>query len=186
MKTPEYYDCNKTHGKRKMAITHQKTSANHHKNGIKSAVIATHRRACNVLLTGSPLLQRTFSALLFLACSTLRRSLWRRPTRQRLAIFSCSLLLSACGLNTPEPAPPPGRQAIEITRQQSLSLDRIDTLSVIVRGSPDDADREVLRLANQRGAQYYRIVSRTESEKLPPGVWRAFAVLYRQPAAQRP
>ncbi|OSM98580.1 MULTISPECIES: biofilm peroxide resistance protein BsmA [Lonsdalea] len=109
-----------------------------------------------------------------------------RWTRQRLAIFSCCLLLSACGLNTPEPAPPPGRQAIEITRQQSLSLDRIDTLSVIVRGSPDDADREVQRQADRRGVQYYRIVSRTESEKLNFGVWRAFAVLYRQPAVQSP
>lgn len=180
MKTAEYYDCDKAIGKQKTTAISQSTSEKRYIKGEKPAESSTHQQAAKMLLTRPQPFQRTCSAIFFLARSALQR------TRQRLAIFSCSLLLSACGLNTPEPAPPPGQQAIEITRQQSFSLDRIDTLSVIVRGSPDDADREVKRQANQRGAQYYRIVSRMESEALNPGVWRAFAVLYRQPAVQKP
>lgn len=181
MKTTEYYDCENAPRKRKMRNDSRASSKKCDKTGIKAAVMSAHQRVSKALLPGRRVSRRAFSAWLFLT-----RNALRRPARWRLAIFSCSLLLSACGLNTPEPAPPPGQQAIEITRQQSLSVDRIDSLSVIVRGSPDDADREVQRLANLRGAQYYQIVSRTESEKLNPGVWRAFAVLYRQPAAQRP
>lgn len=180
METAEYYDCDKAIGKQKTTAISQSTSEKCQTKGEKPAESSTHQQAAKMLLTEPQPFQRKCSAIFFLARSALQR------TRQRLAIFSCSLLLSACGLNTPEPAPPPGQQAIEITRQQSFSLDRIDTLSVIVRGSPDDADREVRRQANQRGAQYYRIVSRMESEALNPGVWRAFAVLYRQPAVQKP
>lgn len=181
MKTTEYYDCNNAPRKRKMTNDSRTSRKKRDEASSKAAVMSAYQRVSKALLSGWRVSRRAFSAWL-----SLTRNALRRPTRWRLAIFSCSLLLSACGLNTPEPAPPPGQHAIEINRQQSLSVDRIDTLSVIVRGSPDDADREVLRLANLRGAQYYRIVSRTESEKLNPGVWRAFAVLYRQPAAQRP
>lgn len=181
MKTTEYYDCNNAPRKRKMTNDSRTSRKKRDEASSKAAVMSAYQRVSKALLSGRRVSRRAFSAWL-----SLTRNALRRPTRWRLAIFSCSLLLSACGLNTPEPTPPPGQLAIEINRQQSLSVDRIDTLSVIVRGSPDDADREVLRLANLRGAQYYRIVSRTESEKLNPGVWRAFAVLYRQPAAQRP
>lgn len=89
--------------------------------------------------------------------------------------------LSGCSLpgDRPLPPPPPGAHAIEISRQQAHGLQKMETISVRLRGSPDDIDREVDRQANARGARYYRIIDRQQGERLRPDVWSGHAVLYR-------
>jgi len=88
------------------------------------------------------------------------------------------LLLSGCSLFTtrPEPPPPVQAQAQEITRAQSMTLTRLGTVSVSVRGSPDDAERAIAAKANAAGAKFY--VVQMVSETVMPGRWYSTAILY--------
>lgn len=78
----------------------------------------------------------------------------------------------------PEPPPPPTSQAQEITnaQRQSLNQSRLATISVSVRGSPDDAQRAIAAKANAAGAAYYYI--QLVRETVMPGLWYASAILY--------
>lgn len=89
-----------------------------------------------------------------------------------------TLTLSACSTlrSTPEAPPPPLPQAQEIHRAQTANLPRLGSITSTTRGSPDDAQREIARKANQAGATYYQIVAL--SETVMPGMWYASAVLY--------
>ncbi|MCP1438507.1 hypothetical protein J3D56_001943 [Erwinia persicina] len=95
----------------------------------------------------------------------------------RLSLFFV-LLLTGCSLTqtTPQPPPPVQAQAQEITRAQSTTLTRLGTVSVSVRGSPDDAARAIAAKANEAGAKYY--VIQMVSETVMPGRWYSTAVLY--------
>ncbi len=97
----------------------------------------------------------------------------------RYAFFlAVSLLLSGCSAfqTTPKAPPAPTRHSQEITRAQTYGLPKMGTLSVSVRGSPDDAEREIAARANQAGAVYYQIVMIDET--VMPGLWYATATLY--------
>lgn len=89
-----------------------------------------------------------------------------------------ALLLTGCSALTTTPQPPPAAtsQAQEITRAQSGTLPRLGTISATVRGSPDDAERELAAKANAAGATYYLI--QMVSETVAPGMWYASAILY--------
>ncbi len=97
----------------------------------------------------------------------------------RYAYFlALSLLLSSCAAfqDTPKAPPAPTSQAQEISRDQSNGLPKIGNISVNVRGSPDDAEREIAAQANRAGATYYQIVML--SETVMPGLWYSTAILY--------
>lgn len=97
----------------------------------------------------------------------------------RVSLFlALSLLLSGCSALTPTPQapPPPTTHAQEINRAQSYGLPKIGTISVQVRGSPDDAERAIAARANQLGATYYQIL--LIDETVMPAFWYASAVLY--------
>ncbi|MBP2195338.1 biofilm peroxide resistance protein BsmA [Pantoea cypripedii] len=97
----------------------------------------------------------------------------------RVSLFlALSLLLSGCSALTPTPKapPPPTAHAQEINRAQSYGLRKLGTISVQVRGSPDDAQRAIAARANQLGATYYQVL--LIDETVMPGFWYSTAVLY--------
>ena len=100
-----------------------------------------------------------------------------------LPLLLLTLTLSACSAlrQTPEPPPAPAQQAQEIKRAQTANLPRLGSVTHSTRGSPDDAQREIAKKANQAGATYYQIVAL--SETVMPGMWYASAVLYGPAAA---
>jgi hypothetical protein len=87
-------------------------------------------------------------------------------------------LLSGCSLSegTPKPPPAPAGQAQEITRMQTAGLEKMTTISALVRGSPMDVEAEVQRKANASGARYYLIIMNSDS--VVPGQWYSQAILY--------
>ncbi|RLM19055.1 bioflm peroxide resistance protein BsmA [Brenneria alni] len=89
------------------------------------------------------------------------------------------LMLCACQVlqGNPAPLPAPTDQAQLITYSQTATLEKIGTVSVTVRGSPDDADRAIQRKADEKGARYYTIVMKSETTHY--GMWTSRAVLYR-------
>ncbi|CAM3915682.1 biofilm peroxide resistance protein BsmA [Serratia silvae] len=93
-----------------------------------------------------------------------------------LLLFS---LLSGCSVfkTTPKPPPPPTDQAQEITRAQTFGLEKMATISAVVRGSPMNVEAEIQRKANASGARYYMIIM--NSETIVPGQWYSQAILYR-------
>ena len=95
-----------------------------------------------------------------------------------MTLLLLSLMLSACNLlhTAPQPPPPATAYAQEITLAQSLNLPRLGTDNVVVRGSPDDAERALADIANARGAAYYRIVF--VDDMRIPGMWYASAIFY--------
>jgi PBP1b-binding outer membrane lipoprotein LpoB len=101
----------------------------------------------------------------------------------RYIMIAFLLMLSGCSSlkTTPQQPPPPSSQAQEVSRAQSTDLPKMGNISVSVRGSPDDAERELAAKANQAGAAYYQIVM--VDETVMPGLWYATAILYgRSPA----
>ncbi|CNI08754.1 MULTISPECIES: biofilm peroxide resistance protein BsmA [Yersinia] len=90
-----------------------------------------------------------------------------------------TLGLSACSALHVTPAPPPAIQpyAQEITRAQSLNLQKVGTVSAQVFGSPMDVEAEIKRRANASGAPYYLIIMMSDS--IYPGTWYANALLYK-------
>ncbi|MFC3396574.1 biofilm peroxide resistance protein BsmA [Brenneria rubrifaciens] len=95
-----------------------------------------------------------------------------------LPAVTFSLSVTACGMLSDAPLPPPTEQAQLIGYAQTTTLKKIGTVSVTVSGGPDDADRAIQRQADEKGARYYTIVMKSEKTTLP-GTWFSRAVLYR-------
>lgn len=99
---------------------------------------------------------------------------------RRFASLIAALLLSACSVlqGTPQPAPPVADHPQEIRRNQTQGLQRMGTVSVLVRGSPDDAIDEIRAKAAAAKADYYVILM--VDETVVTGQWYSQAILYRQ------
>lgn len=99
--------------------------------------------------------------------------------KRAIIILLLTLGLSACSAFHVTPVPPPAVQpyAQEITRAQSLHLQKIGAISAQVFGSPMDVEAEIQRRANASGAPYYLIIMMSDS--VYPGIWYANALLYR-------
>lgn len=91
---------------------------------------------------------------------------------RRFASLIAALLLSACSVlqGTPQPAPP--------VADQTQGLQRMGTVSALVRGSPDDAIDEIRAKAVAAKADYYVILM--VDETVVTGQWYSQAILYRQ------
>ncbi|WP_145487694.1 biofilm peroxide resistance protein BsmA [Yersinia aleksiciae] len=101
-------------------------------------------------------------------------------TIKRAMLFLLMTLgLSACSVFHITPVPPPAIQpyAQEITRAQSLNLQKVGSVSAQVFGSPMDVEAEIKRRANASGAPYYLIIMMSDS--IYPGIWYANALLYQ-------
>lgn len=97
---------------------------------------------------------------------------------RRVYLLFITVLLAGCSVFsvTPQPAPAPTAQAQEVNRAQSLSLKKVGSVSVTVRGSPDDAVRAIAARANAAGVPYYQVLML--DDQLFSGLWRAQANLY--------
>ncbi|EGI6065589.1 biofilm peroxide resistance protein BsmA [Salmonella enterica subsp. enterica serovar Alachua] len=104
----------------------------------------------------------------------------RDRVMRRFASLIAALLLSACSVlqGTPQPAPPVADHPQEIRRNQTQGLQRMGTVSVLVRGSPDDAIDEIRAKAAAAKADYYVILM--VDETVVTGQWYSQAILYRQ------
>ncbi len=99
---------------------------------------------------------------------------------RRFASLLLVLFLSACSVlqGTPQPAPPVADRPQEIRRNQSNGLQRIGTVSALVRGSPDDALAEIRDKAVAAKADYYVVL--LVDETIVTGQWYSQAILYRK------
>ena len=79
---------------------------------------------------------------------------------------------------TPQPAPPVTDHPQEIRRDQTQGLQRIGSVSTMVRGSPDDALAEIRAKAVAAKADYYVVVM--VDETIVTGQWYSQAILYRK------
>ncbi|ECY3255872.1 biofilm peroxide resistance protein BsmA [Salmonella enterica subsp. enterica serovar Alachua] len=104
----------------------------------------------------------------------------RDRVMRRFASLIAALLLSACSVlqGTPQPAPPVADHPQEIRRDQTQGLQRMGTVSALVRGSPDDAIAEIRAKAAAAKADYYVILM--VDETVVTGQWYSQAILYRQ------
>ncbi|ELS1444169.1 biofilm peroxide resistance protein BsmA [Salmonella enterica] len=104
----------------------------------------------------------------------------RDRVMRRFASLIAALLLSACSVlqGTPQPAPPVADHPQEIRRDQTQGLQRMGTVSSLVRGSPDDAIDEIRAKAVAAKADYYVILM--VDETVVTGQWYSQAILYRQ------
>ncbi|HAP2710344.1 TPA: biofilm peroxide resistance protein BsmA, partial [Escherichia coli] len=98
----------------------------------------------------------------------------------RFASLLLVLMLSACSAlqGTPQPAPPVTDHPQEIRRDQTQGLQRIGSVSTMVRGSPDDALAEIRAKAVAAKADYYVVVM--VDETIVTGQWYSQAILYRK------
>ncbi|EPU7965530.1 biofilm peroxide resistance protein BsmA [Shigella flexneri] len=99
----------------------------------------------------------------------------RNSVIYRFASLLLVLMLSACSAlqGTPQPAPPVTDHPQEIRRDQTQGLQRIGSVSTMVRGSPDDALAEI-----RAKADYYVVVM--VDETIVTGQWYSQAILYRK------
>ncbi|MCR6679443.1 biofilm peroxide resistance protein BsmA, partial [Escherichia marmotae] len=74
--------------------------------------------------------------------------------------------------------PPVTDHPQEIRRDQTLGLQRIGTVSTMVRGSPDDALAEIRAKAAAAKADYYVVV--IVDETIVTVQWYSQAILYRK------
>ena len=97
----------------------------------------------------------------------------------RFAALLLVLLLSGCSAlqGTPQPAPPVADHPQEIRRNQTEGLQRMGTVSALVRGSPDDAEEAIKAQAVAAKADYYVIIM---VETIITGQWYSQAILYRK------
>ncbi|EEU5236312.1 TPA: biofilm peroxide resistance protein BsmA [Escherichia coli] len=109
----------------------------------------------------------------------------RNSVIYRFASLLLVLMLSACSAlqGTPQPAPPVTNHPQEIRRDQTQGLQRIGSVSTMVRGSPDDALAEirakaVAAKAVAAKADYYVVVM--VDETIVTGQWYSQAILYRK------
>lgn len=98
----------------------------------------------------------------------------------RFAALLLVLLLSGCSAlqGTQQPAPPVADHPQEIRRNQTEGLQRMGTVSALVRGSPDDAEEAIKAQAVAAKADYYVIIM--VDETIITGQWYSQAILYRQ------
>lgn len=96
----------------------------------------------------------------------------------RIWLLGLMLLLTGCSAlrGTPQPPPAPTAQAQQISRNQSGGLPKMGTITAMVRGSPDDAQRDLAAQANRAGATYYQILMLTEN--ITYGTWYGTALLF--------
>ena len=75
---------------------------------------------------------------------------------RRFAALLLVFLLSGCSAlqGTPQPAPPVADHPQEIRRNQTEGLQRMGTISALVRGSPDDAESAIKAQAVAAKADY--------------------------------
>ena len=104
----------------------------------------------------------------------------RNSVIYRFASLLLVLMLSACSAlqGTPQPAPPVTDHPQEIRRDQTQGLQRIGSVSTMVRGSPDDALAEIKAKAVAAKADYYVVVM--VDETFVTGQWYSQAILYRK------
>lgn len=98
--------------------------------------------------------------------------------RQRIPLI-LALLLCGCTVleGTPEP-PPLTDKPQEIRRNQTQGLQKIGSVSVLVRGAPSDAEAAIKAKAAAASADYYVIT--LVDETVIPGQWYSQAVMYRK------
>lgn len=101
----------------------------------------------------------------------------RNSVIYRFASLLLVLMLSACSAlqGTPQPAPPVTDHPQEIRRDQTQGLQRIGSVSTMVRGSPDDALAEIRAKAVAAKADYYVVVM--VDETIVTGQWYSQAIL---------
>ena len=104
----------------------------------------------------------------------------RNSVIYRFASLLLELMLSACSAlqGTPQQAPPVTDHPQEIRRDQTQGLQRIGSVSTMVRGSPDDALAEIRAKAVAAKADYYVVVM--VDETIVTGQWYSQAILYRK------
>lgn len=104
----------------------------------------------------------------------------REITMSRFAPVVLALLLSGCSVlqGTPQPPPPAKSQPQEISRNQTEGLQRLGTISVMVKGSPMDVEEEIKAKAAAAHADYYVIL--LNDDTIFTGQWYSQAILYRQ------
>lgn len=99
--------------------------------------------------------------------------------RRFAALLLVSVLAGCSALQgTPHPAPPVANHPQEIQRNQTEGLQRMGTVSVLVRGSPDDAQDAIKAKAVAANADYYVIIM--VDETIVTGQWYSQAILYRK------
>ena len=99
---------------------------------------------------------------------------------RRFAALLLMLVLGGCSAleGTPQPAPPVADHPQEIRRNQTEGLQRMGTISALVRGSPDDAESAIKAQAVAAKADYYVIIMIDET--IITGQWYSQAILYRK------
>ena len=99
---------------------------------------------------------------------------------RRFAALLLVFLLSGCSAlqGTLQPAPPVADHPQEIRRNQTEGLQRMGTISALVRGSPDDAESAIKAQAVAAKADYYVIIMIDET--IITGQWYSQAILYRK------
>ncbi|MBE0004665.1 biofilm peroxide resistance protein BsmA [Citrobacter freundii] len=104
----------------------------------------------------------------------------RDRVMRRFASLLLVMFLSACSVlqGTPQPAPPVADHPQEIRRDQSNGLQRLGTVSALVRGSPDDALAKIRAKAVAAKADYYVVL--LVDETIVTGQWYSQAILYRK------
>lgn len=107
-----------------------------------------------------------------------------------LALASTAIMMLSVGCSQqagkPEAPPPAGKQAVEVSTVQSALLEKVESVSVNVCCTLDDASAEIARQATARGLPYYRIVSLMQVERLRRDNWRGYAIFYRLSPAHSP
>ena len=100
--------------------------------------------------------------------------------KRRFIPLLLALLLSGCTIleGTPEAPPPVTDHPQEIRRNQTEGLQRMGTVSALVRGSPDDAEEAIKAQAVAAKADYYVIIMIDET--IITGQWYSQAILYRK------
>lgn len=99
---------------------------------------------------------------------------------QHIILLVLAMLLSGCVAleGTPEPPPPLTAQPQEVRRNQTQGLEKIGSVSVMVRGAPSDAENAIRAKAVAAKADYYVIT--LVDETVIPAQWYAQAVMYRK------
>lgn len=104
----------------------------------------------------------------------------RETIMLRLSVLITAALLSACSVlqGSPQPAPPLRDYPQEVQRPQTAELNKIGTVSAVVRGSPMDSEAIIKKKAAAAKADYYLIIMNDET--VIPGQWYTQAILYRK------
>ncbi len=90
------------------------------------------------------------------------------------------VLLGGCSVleGTPKAPPPVASYPQEIQRNQTKDLQRMGTVSVMIYGSPMDAEEAIKAKAVAAKADYYVIVMIDDT--VFPAQWYSQAILYRK------